>query len=161
MADKYERIPMRSYETEAMQYLLGSYQEIESASEVLRKRLGIIGERQTLAGMANRLGEIISELLKTVPVNKLATLQANLQNLKLFIRIEKPVTGENDVTHSYVDTELLTDVLKDFQSERCSMCMGTDCDQKACKYKELMDSVIVEDLPENPFGCKYRYAEWK
>lgn len=161
MADNYERIPMRSYETDAIQYLLGSYQEIKSASEVLRKRLGIIGEKQTLVGIADKLGGVISELLKTVPANKLETLKANLQNLKLFIKIEKPVTGRNSVTHSYVETALLTNVLKDFQSERCSMCMGTGCDQKACRYKELMDSVIVEDLPENPYGCKYRYAEWK
>lgn len=160
MTDKYERIPMRSYEADGLNYLFGCYQEITGAIEALRKRLEIVGRKEQLGRLNEELGEVIDEILRTVPLNKLQSIKANLSNLKLTIKIDKPVTGKENPSYSYVDKNLLAQVLKSFHSEKCALCMGSPDVEKKCKYRELMDVVVVEDLPENPYSCKYRDAFW-
>lgn len=158
--DEYTRTPMRSYETKSLQYLLGLAQEAEHALTVLESRLKTVGAWEKLKCAAKDVADAAAEVMKTVPANKLMTLKRNLANLEMTIRVKNVVgSGEKDSFCS-VETGLLRDVLMEYAKEKCGLCFGTVHDMKNCRYRELLEAIVMEDVEDSPYGCKYRFAEW-
>lgn len=158
---EYPRTPMRSYEKLAVQYLLGLVQEAESALQTLKPRLEITNVHDKLQQSASDITDVVSEVLMTVPEKQLIALKRNLANLQMHIRIKRASAELEPTGASYVDTALLTAVLKEYAHEKCKMCLGGAEEQQQCKYKELLDEVVMDYIPELPYGCKYRDADWE
>lgn len=158
---EYPRIPMRSYETLSVEYLLGLSQETQTAMKTLAKRLRDTGTYERLAFAGSEIEQVTSEVLCTVPEKQLRALRRNLDNMEMQIRIKRPSCELEPLGASYVDTELLTAVLREYASDRCRLCLGGAEEQRKCRYKELLDEIVMESLPEKPYGCKYRDAEWE
>lgn len=159
--NEYPRTPMRSYEKLSVEYLLGLSQETETALKTLNARLQLTEGKERLQNAAKEITEVASNVLLTVPEKQLTALRRNLSNMEMQIRIKKASSELEPMGASYVDTELLTSVLKDFSKEKCSTCLGGVEEEKKCKFKQLLDEIVVEYIPERNFGCKYRDAEWE
>lgn len=156
----YPRTPMRSYEKLAVEYLLGLSQEAEGALQVLEKRLETVDRREKLCAITKDITDVVSEVLLTVPEKQLIALRANLGNMEMQLKIKKATSELEPQGATYVHTGLLTDVLKEYSMDKCRLCLGGAEEQRNCRYKELMDEVIIEHVPEKPYCCKYRDAEW-
>lgn len=158
---EYPRTPMRSYEKLSVEYLLGLAQETETALKTLDSRLQLTQSKEQLQKASADITETVSKVLLTVPEKQLIAMRRNLSNMEMQIRIKR-ASGELEPTGaSYVDTELLTSVLKEFSSEKCRFCLGGAEEQQKCRFKELLDEIVMEYIPEKDFGCKYRDAEWE
>lgn len=158
---EYPRTPMRSYEKLSVEYLLGLSQETENALKTLESRLQMTNGYERLQKVESEITDVVSEVLLTVPDRQLIALRNNLENMEMQIRIKRASRELEPNGATYVDTALLTDVLKDYAKDRCRLCLGGAEEQKKCRYKELMDDVIMEPVPEKRYGCKYRDAEWE
>lgn len=158
---EYPRTPMRSYEKLSVEYLLGLTQESETALQSLKNRLGITNGTERLKHATQEINDVVSEVLLTVPEKQLIALQRNLANMEMHIRIKRASPELEPAGASYVDTDLLTTVLKEYSKDKCRFCLGGAEEQAKCKYKELLDEVVMEYIPETTFGCKYRDAEWE
>lgn len=158
--EEYTRMPLRSYETRAMQFLLGLSQECSEACKTLERRLATVGKSEALARAGDEVRNTVTELMKTVPANKLMTMKQNLQNLEMTIRVKRVAGIDTGDEACYVNTSLLKDVLREYASDKCRLCLGGVDEQRKCRYKQLMDDILMEDLPDKPYSCKYRDAEW-
>lgn len=158
---EYPRTPMRSYEKLSVEYLLGLAQEVETALQTIKQRLETTQKTERLVDIANGINDVVSEVLLTVPEKQLVALRRNLSNMEMHIRIKRASAEMEPTGASYVDTGLLTTVLKEFSGEKCRFCLGGAEEQAKCKYKELLDEVVMEYIPEKTFGCKYRDAQWE
>lgn len=159
--NEYPRTPMRSYEKLSVEYLLGLSQETETALKTLDGRLCLTESKEQLQNVADNITDVVAKVLSTVPEKQLIALRRNLSNMEMQIRIKKASSELEPTGASYVDTQLLTSVLKEFSLEKCRFCLGGAEEQEKCRFKELLDEIVMEHVPEKPFSCKYRDAEWE
>lgn len=155
-----ERTPLRHYESQSMQFLMGLSQEAETACKTLAKRLEMTGNTEKMRRIADDTLEIATDMLKTVPEEKLDTIRMNWANMEMALRIRRAVNIEEANDFTYVQTGALRDVLKTFAEEKCCICLGMKEDEKKCVYRKTLDKLLMEDLPENGSFCKYKNVHW-
>lgn len=156
---EYERTPCRSYEMLSLQFLMGLSQEAHEAVKTLGKRLDTTGMKDKLEQAADDIENVVVELLRTVPVQKLGALKKNMSNLEMGMHVKREA-GEPNREYTYVCTQTLRKVLRDLARERCSICLGTYGDEAECSYAKTLDEILIEDVKPNSYMCKYRDAEW-
>ena len=156
---EYERTACRSYEMLSIQFLMGLTQEAHEALHTLGKRLETTGTKEKLARAADDIEDVVVELLRTVPLQKINALRKNMANLQMGMHVKREV-GEPDKEYTYVCTQTLRKVLRDLAKERCGICLGTCGDEAECSYAKALDEVLMVDVKPNSYMCTYRDAEW-
>lgn len=155
-----ERTPLRHYESQSMQFLLGLSQEAETACKTLAKRLEMTGNTEKMRRIAEDTLEIATDMLKTVPEEKLPTIRVNWANLEMAIRVKRTVGCAELEDYTYVKTEPFRNILKMLSKETCSICLGMKEDAKKCEFRKMMDEILSEDLQGGGSFCKYKNVHW-
>ena len=114
------------------------------------------GNAEKMRRIAEDTLEIATDMLKTVPEEKLDTIRMNWANMEMALRIRRAVNIEETSDFTYVQTGALRDVLE----EKCCICLGMKEDEKKCGYRKTLDKLLMEDLPENGSFCKYKNVHW-
>lgn len=156
-----ERTDLRRYESDAIRDLFGAFQLAYCSKGSLRKRLEAVGKKMELEKVAEQLRDIASSLLRTVRPEKLETIKKNLDNIEVVVRTKRDVTKETNDAFVYVNAASLRRVLLESAKERCVMCIGSECEMSRCSLRKMMDEVLLEDVPENPFRCRYLGVWWQ
>lgn len=154
-----ERTPMRSYEASQMMFLMGLAQEADkAANQTLKNRLAMVGKQTRIAEIAQEVSGICSDVLSTVPVEKLRTLQKNLECVEMQTNVKRVVDdGKNEFT--YVPSNAMRRLCAIASKDRCGMCLRTAEDAKNCKFRKLMQEIYMVDLPSG-YGCEYGKLDW-
>ena len=85
-----QRIPPRSGEVTAIEFMFGLISEFERAKTTLRKRIELTGQTRLFRELCTKLDHFMHNILMTVPEEKLYTLKANLRAQQMKIIIGDP-----------------------------------------------------------------------
>jgi hypothetical protein len=155
-----ERTDLRRYESDAIRDLLGAYQLAYCAQRSLGKRLDAVGKKGELGAATNTIRDTAYAVLRTVSCDKLATLRKNLEHLEVTVKTKKPVTGSTDESFTYVSIDRLRGVLIELAKHKCGLCLGGSQEMQNCSLWSMLNETLLEDVPANPYRCRYIGVEW-
>ena len=142
-----ERTYLTGKEYGAIQTLFGFVSAWEVAGPRLAKRAETAGVSEKWAQVETLSGEVLDGILRTVPLNKLAHIHADLEHVAVYTKVEAPGIKTNHTPqYAYLPTETLNALLNHMIQQECVLC-DLDADQaKKCPYRKLIESALPHSV---------------
>ena len=126
---------------------------------MLARRAEMVPGTQEMMDETKRLtSEIIDRLLSTIPPNKLLHMKADIQHVKLYIKVEPPgcVPSVDMTSFSYIPTKVLNELLCYVMEHECMLCDKTPHEARHCTVRVMMDEALVHEVDaKDSAHCKY------
>ena len=116
-----ERTPLRSYEASQLMFLMGLAQEADkAANQTLKNRLTAVGKQTRVAEIAQELSWICTQVLSTVPAEKLRTLKKNLDCVEMQTTVKR-VADSGDGEFTYVPSNAMRRLCAIAAKDNCKL----------------------------------------
>ena len=146
-------------EYSAMLSLFAAISHYQELYPILSKRADMVPGTQEMMDETSRLtGEIIDRLLGTIPQEKLRHMKADLDHVKLYIKVEPPgsVPSVDMRSFSYVPTRTLNELLAYAMEHDCFLCDKTPAEARKCPVRKMIDAALVHEVDAiDAQHCKY------
>lgn len=145
-----QRTPLSGREYAAVQSLFAAVSTFKETVGFLEKRARAAGDGtwRDLCMLGAKTDRIMESILRTVPEPKLRQVLKEIQNVKLYIRVEPPgLKSMPDKTFSYVPTEALNDILAMVTEYNCMTCDRTATEARHCEVRKALNDILPHDLP--------------
>lgn len=125
----------------------------------LEKRAKMIpGVWESLTEAQRLTDDALNKIPKTIPENKLRHVLADVQNAKIYVKIEPPgcVPSVDMTGFSYVPTKALNDLLMYVMDHECLLCDKTPGEAKKCPVREMFDAALPHEVVAKDTNmCRY------
>ena len=151
-----DRTPLRGREYAALQTLFAMVSGFTACLDSIRERSERAGCWEHMEAVGKLASECLDAILQTVPDNKLMHIRADLQNVRLYIKVEPPGLTRPCEGFSYTPTETLNELLNYLCQHECGLCDKTAGEGRKCQYRKLIESALPHevDIVEREY-CKY------
>lgn len=152
--------PLSGREYAALQTLFAVVSTWQETNTVLDKRAkeagnGLWRDMRLMQSLAER---VMARILKTVPVEKLRHVQADIRNTHIYVKVEPPgMPSMPDLKgYSYTPTETLNRLLNYLCEHECSMCDKTTTESRKCVWRKTIEEALPHDVGRvTSEHCKY------
>ena len=150
------RMPLSGREYAALQTLFAIVSGFTSGIDPLKKRAESIGLWEDLKRIGEDADHILAEIARTVPENKLRHVRKDLDNIRLYIKIQPPGLEQHDPSFSYTPTAALNDLLNHLCQTECYMCNKAAVEARHCEFRKMIDAALPHEVEHPEYdGCKY------
>lgn len=152
-----KRLTGREYS--AMLSLFSAISHYIELYPILGKRAEMVpGTAEMMEQTKVLTNEIIDRLLGTIPPEKLLQMKADIQHVKLYVKVEPPgcVPSVDMTSYSYVDTRTLNELLCYVMEHECMLCDKTPTEARHCPFLKIFDKALVHEVnARDTSHCKY------
>ena len=141
-----QRIPLRSGEVPAIEFMFGLISEFERSKTSLRKRIEYAGQTRMFRELCTKMDHFMHNILMTVPEEKLYTLKANLRAQQMKIVIGDPPLNDG---YTRIKSDTLQNLCAFAAKESCSVCLGEGQDMAKCPFRPILREILMVDIAEN------------
>lgn len=151
-----ERTPLSGREYAALQTLFAVVSTFTAGIDPLKKRAESIGLWEDLKRIGDDADHILSRIALTVPENKLRHIRMDLDNIRLYIKIQPPGLTQMTSGFSYTPTAALNGLLNFLCQHECCLCDKTAVEARHCEYRQLIDDALPHEVEgKDREHCKY------
>ena len=126
---------------------------------VLKKRAEMIpGLWEKMQNVEELTNSLLDGILSTIPADKLLHVKADIQHVKLYIKVEPPgcVPSVDMSGFSYVPTKALNGLLCYVMEHECLLCDKTPVEARKCPIKKMFEDCLPHEVAAKDTGsCKY------
>lgn len=160
MGGGFERTPMSGREYSSLQALFALKATLEVTMPTLTKRAEQADTAEDLEKLAELTDKVTRNLLRTVPLNKLAQTMQNLSHVRIYIKVEAPgLQTMSDSNWLYVPAESLDYVLNEVMGAQCFGCETTEIQGRKCPLRKHLEACLPHTVKVERGSEKCQYAD--
>lgn len=139
-----ERVKLSGREYAQIQIMFAALSALQETEKCLAKRCEIAGIGDRLPSIIKEYESVLIDLLKTVPETKLAHLRKELDNTKIYVKVEPPGGAQtmSRETWSYVKTKALNHLISCCIDYNCLLCDKTKAEAKKCPHMAAIQGCL-------------------
>lgn len=143
----------------ALQSLFAAISHHAEIFPVLQKRAQMVpGLWEQMMLVQEKTEGLLDGLLSTIPPDKLRHVNADIRNVRLYIRVEPPgcVPSVDMRGFSYVPTQVLNQILCYVMEHECLMCDKSPVEARKCPVRKWIDDALPHVVKAtDKERCKY------
>ena len=147
--DGIERRYLTGREYSALLSLFAQVSHFTVLLPLLEKRIKMVPGLWEKVTQAQELtDEVLREIPKTIPENKLRHVMADVKSAKIYIRIEPPgcVPSVDMTGMNYVPTKALNELMAYVMEHECLLCDKTPTEARKCPVREMFDGALPHEV---------------
>ena len=143
-----ERIYLSGREYAQVQILFAALSALQETQKCLAKRCEIAGLTERLNSLVTETESFLIDLLKTVPEKKLYHIKKELDNTRIYVKVEPPggVSTRTSGGFSYVPTPALNHLIQCCMDYNCMLCDKSKVEAKKCPHLAAIRDVLPHSL---------------
>ena len=153
-----ETKPLSGREYAALQSLFAAISHFEELTPTLEARNRMVpGLSEDFAEVSGKLDTMLERILGTVPEAKLRHIKADLQNVRLYIKVEPPgLSSKSTLGFSYTPTKTLNALLGYLVEHECLLCSQSPTEARKCWIRKVIDEALPHEVEaKDGEYCKY------
>lgn len=153
-----EKMPLTGREYAALQSFFAAVSNMQVLLPILEKRAKLVpGLWRDLRLIQAKTEAALPEILRTVPANKLRQINAELEHVALYVKVEAPgIRTRKSEGFSYTPTDTLNDLLNYVCEHECMLCDRTAAESRKCEIRRMIEGALPHEVG-HPDGdhCKF------